>query len=116
MKSILSNLVLATALFLGATSLSDRSSSAKCGDPGLPLNGHRRQLIASERDGGRVREGVFELGSAVEFWCSPGYRLRGPRVAECTMSSPGGGVAQWSSSPPVCIPQCKSPAILCINA
>ena len=57
--------------------------AVSCGDPGSPVNGKREGWL-------------FQFGNTVNFTCSPGYELEGPKTRTCLANQ------TWSKTQPIC--------------
>lgn len=57
--------------------------AVSCGDPGSPVNGKREGWL-------------FQFGNTVNFTCSPGYKLEGPKTRTCLANQ------TWSKTQPIC--------------
>ncbi|XP_035213248.1 limulus clotting factor C-like isoform X2 [Stegodyphus dumicola] len=78
---------------------SQANSLAICEDPGLLVNGKAEPI-------GRI-EGVYYVGSSIEYKCEPLHYLKGADVISCTANG------SWSLEKPTCIKvdACEEPPV-----
>ncbi|BFZ07328.1 hypothetical protein BsWGS_10366 [Bradybaena similaris] len=80
---------------------------ANCEPPAYVRNGNWNLVVKNDRDitfeqHGDTQYPKFEVGTQIEYSCSPGYKLVGHRVFECLPSQ------IWSSTSPECIPESEN--------
>ncbi|XP_055505727.1 LOW QUALITY PROTEIN: inactive serine protease PAMR1-like [Leucoraja erinacea] len=72
-----------------------------CGDPGVPMHGHRRILPGS----GQIDQGSATLGTIMQFTCNYSFVLSGSPRITCQQDG------KWTVTRPRCTKACKRPKI-----
>ncbi|XP_078271200.1 inactive serine protease PAMR1 isoform X2 [Rhinoraja longicauda] len=72
-----------------------------CGDPGVPMHGHRRILPGS----GQIDQGSATLGTIVQFTCNYSFVLSGSPQIACQQDG------KWTEARPRCTKACKKPKL-----